>query len=500
MSIFPSISNRQSNILSLRYNTALFFIFFLGYIGFHFLHIGVAMPSVFFVLFGILAPLSMSWLSSMVICERYVDKKLTLDKNIEKELFLGAPLLSKSLKMNAYYYPAVQASYLPIFSSHLIMNPITAIYALIFMITGIVTPSISNIPDIADFLLINTPSLLSRPILTVCLLIITCIFFAWLYGAALSAVALLKIKEERRFKEKRYIEMKYTHSYMFDLVDNLSEEKSIVFYHKRDVPRRETYDVMKKLVNDGCDAAERLNDLIAVGYANPEIMVHEIATIERVVNTFVVTSITTTNEFFSKHKDNIKAAESVYRNDIEPKIHTAAVELNDQLIAVRKTIFSLEKKQNQDNLAAEVRIAQANKEKINIDNELAILNEAQPLPVPEFKDFHTLEFSNEQNKIAAANIIKTSLPTLIDAKLKATNESDKQKLDKQINKVKNFVKSIADNTIESRFRNAKRLALEKENPLYLSSGKDSSSDIDNTIAINDRYLDSYDNTLPLSED
>ena len=226
----------------------------------------------------------------------------------------------------------------------------------------------------------------------------------------------------------------------------------------------------------------------------------KIATIEQAINDFVVTSITMTNTYHIKHKKNIKAAISVYHSDIEPKIHTAAVDLCDKLIAVRQTIVSLEGKQNKDELVAQSKISQANKDRINIDAELAVLNQTQTLPIPAFKEFHTLEFSNEQNRIAATNIVKKSLATLIEAKLNTNNDNDLQKLDNQISKVKSFVRSIASNTEESQFRKAKHLKIEKENPLYLSGGKKAINDIDNTIAVNNRYLDSYDNTLPLSDD
>lgn len=63
-----------------------------------------------------------------------------------------------------------------------------------------------------------------------------------------------------------------------------------------------------------------------------------------------------------------------------------------------------------------------------------------------------------------------------------------------------FVRSIATNTTESDVRKAKLLALEKANPLYLEGNNTDIDSTDNIIAINDRYLDSYNNALPTSKD
>ena len=277
MFTFPSISNRQPQILTYGYNAALFGIFLLGYAGFFLLHKGWGMPSFGYGALCIFFPLVISSIVSIVIIEEYTGKALTLDKNIKKDLLMGAPLLNNSLEMKAYYYPAVRANYMPIFSSHLIMNQMVAIYTLIFAIVSIVilTISNSNNPTIVHLFYVDGSSLISSPILTICALALTCLFLSWLYGAALSMTALLKIKKARRLKKERYVEMQYPHAYLDFLITKLKEERSISFYYDRNVARSKTYDVMRKLANDGVDAALRLNKLIEAGYAEPAVMEHE---------------------------------------------------------------------------------------------------------------------------------------------------------------------------------------------------------------------------------
>ena len=136
---------------------------------------------------------------------------------------------------------------------------------------------------------------------------------------------------------------------------------------------------------------------------------------------------------------------------------------------------------------------------VDIDKVLLTLSEDAGIPVPTFPEFTELKFSNDQKRVAAKNIVAHSLKTLIEAKNKVTSGDDKQKLERQINKVKSFVKSLASNTPESADREARLRAAIKDDPLFLGTGITDIDDVDNTIAINERYIDSYDRSLPISK-
>ena len=84
------------------------------------------------------------------------------------------------------------------------------------------------------------------------------------------------------------------------------------------------------------------------------------------------------------------------------------------------------------------------------------------------------------------------------AKESTNNNNDKYKLEQQIGKVKSFVRSLASNTTESVQRKDRIIEKEKQDTLYLEDKAVSVDDVDHLIAVNERYIDSYDNTLPIN--
>lgn len=81
--------------------------------------------------------------------------------------------------------------------------------------------------------------------------------------------------------------------------------------------------------------------------------------------------------------------------------------------------------------------------------------------------------------------------------LSRTKHSNQPYLDAQINRVKTFVKSLASNTPESADRQSRIIAKEKADTLYLGDGSVAVNSVDHIIAVNERYIESYDNTLPI---
>ena len=87
---------------------------------------------------------------------------------------------------------------------------------------------------------------------------------------------------------------------------------------------------------------------------------------------------------------------------------------------------------------------------------------------------------------------------LVKAKDRTTNDDDNQKIDNKIEQVKDFVRSLANNTPESLARRERVVAKEKTDILYIENDNNITGSIENMLAVTDRYLESYDNTLPIN--
>lgn len=467
-----ALKKKRSLELDGRYRLGVGIIFLIGFASFYevsFLNLGV--------LFPFLVSLFVTWALS------FEDKIIenTLDRSIGVKHGFEVEILSTALTPKSYYYPAIKENYVPIFSAQSLANLTVAATTIIFYLSALLMGVLTG-----EF----WPSVYEGS-----LAVAGCVVASWAWAVILSGYSLIKIKRAQKLDLPRYVELSRTKNQ----ADKLLEKQPVRYYLDRSVARSKTQDVIKKLINDSYDIAPRLNALISDGYVNADMLAAEIAIVERAFD-FATSSIETSLKFMAKNKNNLKAAQAVHRNEIEPRVQQTAVELNEKLVAVRQTVRAIEDKRKQEWLASEAKIHENNKKKISVDQELQALGYDKPLPVPYFKDFHALEFDNEQSKVAATNIVKNSLPTLLQLKESAVVDGDRKKIDAQISKVHNFVRSIAKNTDESKVRKAKLLAKEKQNPLYLSGGNKEVNDVDNTIAINERYLESYDNILPIEKD
>lgn len=476
------IMNRTTIAYSWAHSIGTMIVFFAGFSGLYYLN-GIYEPLLLFG-FGFLPPLAVSVFFVMLINDFNKESTITVDANINTDLVLGAPLVGDSLNIKHYYYPSINRSYTPILSVGTLVNTQTLAIAGVFLFFSIIIHLVSG--------------LITKGFVGSFIMVAICLVVSAVWAAALSVITLVKLLQAKRsgLVSDNFVSMKYTEAQ----IESLLSKQPITYYLDRSVARSKTQDVMKKLFNDGYDAAFRLNNLIYNGYANGSLMTVEKEVIEHVINHFIADSINTSIDYFKKHKDNLDSAKRVHRNEIEPRVESSAIELNDKLITVRQTIRAIEDQVKEEIDADNGRLKSINDSKINVEGELARLGFDKQLPVPHFQEFHTLRFDNEQNKVAATNIVKNSLPTLINAKKNTDSAADHIKLDTQIKKVHQFVRSIATNTTESDVRKAKLLALEKANPLYLEGNNTDINSTDNIIAINDRYLDSYDNTLPTSKD
>ena len=392
--------------------------------------------------------------------QRVVDKSLNLNNRTQVPIFKFLP----SLKI--YYYPSINIHILPIFSVRAIFNETTCFLALSYL-------GVSFLTGMFSFLNLLVTATVAFGI-------------CWLLVVAMNIFGTIKIIKNRKKPNQYTIDMKYapielknaikSQAYTYDFVDEWSGDKS---------------DLLKSISNTGVNLARALNILLVEGLIDPVVMSSEIKTIEYTLNTFIMTTISTTNKFFKKNKANPSEARAVYERDVKPSIMTEAIEIEKTLKKIKSVIDKVETNR------AEARRKIIEKS-IIIDGDLLALAESKPLPIPAFLDFHELEFNDIERKVAAKNIVTGTLMQLVKAKDRTTNDDDNQKIDNKIEQVKDFVRSLANNTPESLARRERVVAKEKTDILYIENDNNITGSIENMLAVTDRYLESYDNTLPIN--
>lgn len=375
-------------------------------------------------------------------------------------------LSSKKIETHAGYYPIANVSVTPIFSLFAVINRVVLACSLPF---AIITLLMKGSP------------------LAVGLMVVVAVALSWLVFALINVVALKKIERCKAVRQysTRTVNMDYSRDMVEALCRTQKKPHFIGGWSDRE-------DIMMALATQAIEAGFLANDLLVDGVIDPDIFDSEIKTIEYTLNAFIPNAISTTNNFFNANKKNKEAAERVYEAELEPKVISEATKLQ----AANKKIV--------DRLMVAYRKAEAVRKKnqealIDVDKALLSLSEGAGIPIPAFPEFGELVFTNDQKKVAAKNIVTSSLNTLIEAKNKVTNSDDKVKLENQITRVKRFVKSLASNTPESAEREARLRAAIKDDPLFLGTVVGDIDDVDNTISINERYLDSYDRSLPISK-
>lgn len=118
-------------------------------------------------------------------------------------------------------------------------------------------------------------------------------------------------------------------------------------------------------------------------------------------------------------------------------------------------------------------------------------------PLNYFPDFYTLKFEELENEVFAKNILNETLPNLIKAREGLTDNADIAKINKQIDDVKHFVRSIASNSPESKQRALRHSQEQSKDILNIGHENHYMSDLDYLIGSTSRYLESADKSLPL---
>lgn len=444
------------------------------------------------VAFGFFIPTVLSWFGLSALIEENKLSKTTVDRRLSTDT-TAPPIFDLSVPTANYYYPEINTNVMPIFSVNAIFNTTTCIIGFCYSI-GFALATMN---------------------ITMSVVMIAAIAFgiSWLLAAGINIINLLKVIKTKGESSAYTINMKYR----VDSFEKMLDNQSFVYCHNlnKDDPREDSLqkiavlslhitrslnnlnedypreDLLQKIAFLSLHITRSLNILIAKGYADATVMASEIKTVEYVMNSFVPNTIQTTNKFFKKHKANPLEAKRVYERDVKPSIMSEAVELNKKLEKLDSILNKIDDK----------RITERKKvieNSIVIDDDLLALTHKAKLPIVAFPDFYQLEFDDIERKVAAQRIVSGSLMNLVSAKESAANTNDKQKLDNKINQVKYFVRSLASNTPESVKRRDRITEKEKSDDLYLENNSVAVGNIDNILAITDRYIDSYDNTLPIN--
>lgn len=395
------------------------------------------------------------------ISERHIPYQVA-DKTADGSI---ASLVSLSPETHATYYPAVGTQITPIFSIFAVVNRVT---------TALLAPFV------VIFILI------SFDIKITAILALIALALCWVVFASLNIINIMKVIS---YTSKHPIPMRTVNI-------DLSEGQISKLCRKQKGKYligslSEGENIMNTLGERSIWAGVLANDLISSGLVDGETIENEIKLIEHTINNFIPNTFTATHNFFKTNKYNKAAAQRIYQKELKPKIKNEAENLDVKIWEVTKQLKTLKKKLLQEQQKRQ-------DELVNIDETLLILAESSNIPLPIFPEFNELNFSSDQKRVVAKNIVTSSLKTLTEAKQRVSNAADEDKLDRQISKVKGFVKSLASDTKESAEREARLIKANKADPLCLSTGIEDISDVDNTIAVIDRYIESYDRSLPIS--
>ena len=419
------------------------------------------------VVFGVSMPTYLSWLALSVVKEENKLSETTVDKPLSID-GSAPPIFDLSVPTTNYYYPAINTNVMPIFSVSAFFNTTTCIIGLSYSIGFAVAITIMDI--------------------TMSIVITAAIAFGinWLVMAGINITSLLKVIKSRSKLSVYTINMKYKVVSFEKMLNNQAFIYRNPFdeYHPR-------LDLLKEIAFLSLHITRSLNILIAKGYVDATVMASEIKTVEYVMNSFVPNTIQTTNKFFKKNKAYPEETKRVYKRDVMPSVMSEAIELNDKLKKLDAILNEIDAK----------RISERTKKierSIVVDDDLLALTHKAKLPIVAFPDFYELEFDDIERKVAAQKIVSGSLMDLVVAQESTDNNSDKDKLNNKINEVKSFVRSLASNTPESVKRRDRIIEKEKSGALYLENSSVTIGNVDNILAVTDRYINSYDNTLPIN--
>lgn len=457
------------------YITVLVFFGVFGLYFYPFLISGAAEITAFRGLALIFGPALVSLFGIYTVQEESHSLANIRDKSIKRDGSKRIPLTSKVIRSETLYYPAINASITPAFSFGAVINTPVVICSMAFS---------------AGFFIAmwGSPLIPTLPVL-----LFISIMLSWITNTAINIPTFIKIF---RSEPDGYVDMQYAISTGLAFI----RKQEFVYYHELGDFHKKKKDLLKHLLEESFTAARRINNLIAKGHADPKLLVNEVQTLEYIINDFIPRVIITTRDYFKQHKAVASEALNVYEREVEPKVHQEALALVDKLGCVERSIIEINKYVKQVDEQKTAEIERQIEASINLDGVLTNLTGSIDAPTAAFPEFHALQFKDDAKRAAANNIVSGALKNFVEAENMASNSRDKRKLAKEITEIKTFVRALASDTPESVEREARLIAKEQQDPLYIKGSRGRIDDVDNMIASNKYYIEAYDNTLPITKD
>ena len=378
------------------------------------------------------------------------------DKMVKKTSLISNFFYSNNLPA-IHYYPAIQGVVIPVLNVKVWLNRTVLSCIILFSLAFLVI----------DF---NISALLLLVVMSV--LVNAAIFFAInikKYFALLSSTKNIS---------PSYIEMQYHQG----LVNELLTKQEIYYY----VDKNKDADLLKEISDYGYYCARLANDITTKSPNSMISLTAEVLVIKHAINHFVIDTVRSTNNFFVKYKDKKEAAQTIYFRDVAPAIREEALTLYASLRAIVTLLNQIQKKVSENS-------QREDEKSIVVGADLMELTRSMSVSLSGFKDFHQLSFNDPQKLFVANSIMSKTIPELMKAKEKSEALEDKEKIDNQIENSKVFVRSIAMGTPESESRK-KRLS--DADLLQVECGSEQMNEVDRFVAIQQRYINSYDYTLP----
>lgn len=280
-------------------------------------------------------------------------------------------------------------------------------------------------------------------------------------------------------EQTRFVSTNYTEEELIALVEKASLGK-IIGLPKVDL-------ALKEIIVTAYKTARKVNYVLLKHPQYSDRLADHSCSLEFILNSFIQVKTIPTIRLSEEHPDKPRKVKELLSQRL-------GTDLRVQLVSMDKRILSADAE-----LEKILKEVATNKEEQVTWRDVDTDEQSQDMMLTNyFPDYHKLTFDDAQNKVVANNIINETLPELIYARDGLKGEQA-IKMDNQIEKVKQFVRSIASNTPESKQRALQRVEQESGSILSIEPQKPYMSEIDLLIGATDRYIESVDRTLPINQ-
>ena len=358
------------------------------------------------------------------------------------------------------YYPEVQNVVIPLLSLRPIMNVGAMIIFAGFFLNGLVF--------MGGVLVATKLTLIS-------------FIMAWVISVCLNLNVISRVRNVWREDKVKIATMKHSGN---ELMSMMGKAEFLTFKESDHVRRK-----LDSLISAAVSSTHKINHLIVSGVLDADTVKSEIEVLEHTLNTFIPESIRQTKAFFKKYKNAQRSARTIYKRDVLPSFEGEAISLNAKVNDIHAMCKKIEANQEALRLEQE-ELA------ITADFNINKLVQNKIIPPPAFPEFNELHFDSIEKKVAAKRIVTNSLPALLKAKEQTMDDQLIDRIDRQLEKTKTFIKSLALGTAESIERNNRLDRARRESVLHLDNKEASMDSIDHLLSVEERYIATYDETLP----